>query len=343
MKIKAAVLTQTNQPLTIIDDIKIPKLKFGQLLCKLSYAGVCHSQLMEVQGKRGQDKYLPHMLGHEGMGEVRQIGDGITKVKKGDKVILGWIKGDGIDAGGTIYPYKNMQINAGSVTTFSNYTIVSENRVYKLPNGIDEKIAILFGCALPTGAGIIINQMKPELESSVLIYGLGGIGLSALLALQNYKLSNIVAIDIEPYKLELAKELGANYSFKADKNGLLALNKQFPKGFDYAVEAAGKTNSIETAFKLVKQEGGQCIFASHPPNGELIHIDPYDLICGKQIQGSWGGASKPDKDIPIIADLIKKNHLPINKLLSKEYSLEQINTALNDLEQRKIPRALIKL
>jgi S-(hydroxymethyl)glutathione dehydrogenase/alcohol dehydrogenase len=340
-KMKAAVLSTINSDLEIISDIEIPLCQNGQVLVKILYSGLCHSQLMEVRGKRGEDKYLPHMLGHEGVGVIKNIGEGVTKVSVGDKVVLGWIKGHGIDALGTVYNSPIGKINAGAVTTFSEYSIVSENRVVKLPLNIAPKTAVLLGCALPTGAGIVLNQLKPKANSTVGVYGLGGIGLSALLAINHFKPENIVAFDIEDSKLKLAIELGATHCYSVDDKGIAQFNKDFPQGLDSIIEAAGKTSTIEAAFSLIKRGGGRCIFASHPPIGELIKIDPFELICGKSIEGSWGGATQPDQDLPIIVDIINKYQLPVEKLLSNEYSLEEINQALDDLEQRKITRALI--
>jgi S-(hydroxymethyl)glutathione dehydrogenase/alcohol dehydrogenase len=340
-KIKAAVLTETNCPLEIIDGIEIPHCEQGQVLVKVLFSGVCHSQLMEVRGNRGEDKYLPHMLGHEGVGLVQTIGDGVTKVKVGDKVVLGWIKGMGIDVSNTVYNSPIGKINAGAVTTLSDYSVISENRLVKLPQGINEKTAVLLGCALPTGAGIVINQLKPKANSTIGVYGLGGIGLSALLAMNHFKPQNIIAFDIEENKLKLAKELGATHCYSVDEQGIAQFKIDFPQGLDSIVEAAGKTSTIETAFSLVKRGGGRCVFASHPPVGDLIKLDPFELICGKSIEGSWGGATQPDQDLQVIVDIINKYQLPVEKLLSNEYSLEQINQALDDLEQRKITRALI--
>jgi len=341
MKITAAVLEHTKQPLAIHHDIETPQLKSGQLLVKLQYAGVCHSQLMEVRGKRGEDKFLPHFLGHEGVGNVVDIANDVAKVAVGDSVVLGWIKGEGLDAGGCQYQQGNRLINSGAVTTFSTYAVVSENRVVRLPKGIAPKTAVLLGCALPTGAGIVLNQLKPEPNSSVGVYGLGGIGLSALLAMNHFNPQVIVAFDIEDSKLALAKELGATHCYSVDEKGIAQFKQDFPLGLDSIIEAAGKTSTIEAAFSLVKRGGGRCIFASHPPAGEQIRLDPFELICGKSIEGSWGGGSQPDQDLPIIVDIINKYRLPVEKLLSNEYSLKQINQALDDLEQRKVTRALI--
>ncbi|MER2492205.1 zinc-binding dehydrogenase [Catenovulum sediminis] len=339
---RSAVLVSINRKLVITDGIRVPELKKGQIITRNLFSGLCHSQLMEVRGKRGEDKYLPHMLGHEGVGVVERVGEGVTKVKVGDKVVLGWIKGDGIDAGGTVYDSPMGKINAGAVTTFSTHSVVSENRVVKLPDNFNTKAAVLLGCALPTGAGIVLNQLQPKPNSTVLVYGLGGIGLSALLALHHFENIKIIVVDIEQSKLDLAKEFGADECYLASENSIQQLKQNHANDIDYAVEAAGSAHSIEQAFELVRR-GGKCIFASHPPHEEKITIDPFELICGKQIEGSWGGGSQPDKDIPILADIISKYNLPVLKMLSNEYRLEDINQALDDLESRKIVRALIRM
>ena len=142
---KAAVLFETGQPLKIVDNIQLPALITGQVQVKILYSGLCHSQLMEVNGGRGEDKYLPHLLGHEGVGVVEAVGDGVTKVQVGDKVVIGWIKGEGQDAPGGKYPHDGYLINSGSATTLCDQTIVAENRVVKLPEGFPDKLAILLG------------------------------------------------------------------------------------------------------------------------------------------------------------------------------------------------------
>ena len=343
--IKAAVLSKTGESLQIISDIKAPKLSTGQILVKVAFSGVCHSQLMEARGKRGEDKFLPHMLGHEGSGTVLEVGANVTKVKPGDKVILGWIKGEGLDVPGTKYISGDQIINAGGVTTFSDFTIVSENRCVKLPDGVPLDIAVLFGCAILTGAGIVMNRIRPETGSTVAVFGLGGIGLSALMACGLFGCSELIAVDVEDDKLELAREFGATHIINSTRLDPIAeiLKSTGGKGVDYSLEAAGHSKTIETAFLSVRKFGGLCVFASHPHAGAKIELDPYDLICGRRIEGSWGGSSCPDKDIPLLAGLYLEGKLPLEKLLSNRYSLIDINQALDDLENRKIVRGLIEM
>jgi len=339
---KAAVLWECGKPLSIEENLEIPGLKAGQVLVKMAYSGVCRSQLMEVNGSRGDDKYLPHLLGHEGSGVVLSVGQGVSKVSKGDWVILGWIKGAGINAEGVEYKLGNKYINSGAVTTFSTHTIVSENRLVTIPQGIPKDIAVLFGCALPTGSGIVLNEIRPQIGSSIAFLGLGGIGLSGLLATKAFNCKDIIAIDVSEEKLEFAKKFGATHTINAKENVVSKVMEiTNGNGVDYSVEAAGQIQTIELAFNIVRNNGGKCIFASHPENGKKISIDPFDLISGKNIKGSWGGDSFPDKDIPFLADLYRKGMMPLENLITKTYTLDEINLALEDLENANVFRPLI--
>ena len=342
-KIKAAVLFELNKPLEI-RTLKRRPLESGQVFVKILYSGVCRSQLMEVSGLRGVDRWLPHLLGHEGSGVVEDVGPDVKKFKKGDEVILSWIKGNGIEAKGAIYDSDDVVINSGKVTTFSNYSVVSENRLTKKPKNLDFDTAILFGCALPTGAGMVINELDVNLESSVVVIGLGGIGLSSIAMLLSLKIKNIIAIDISAKKLDLVKSWGVNHTIDASKPNIQELVQEiFPDGAEYCIESAGRVSTIELGFSLINRNKGKLLFASHPPEGEKIRLSPHELISGKNISGSWGGAIDPDRDIPILYHNFISADFPLNSLLTKPYSLSDINKALEDLESGKALRPLIKM
>ena len=337
----AAVLIKTNQPLEIYE-LDIPPLVAGQVLIKILFSGVCRSQVMEVQGSRGEDLWLPHLLGHEGSGIVVAIGEGVRKVKPGDEVILGWIKGDGFDAPGAQYMRGNQVINSGRVTTLCNYSIVSESRVVKKPADLPFDEAILFGCAMPTGAGMALNEINPLPEESVVVLGLGGIGLSALMALKALGVNNLIVADISEDKLEMARRLGIKHCLNTQNQNFSSMvNDLTSGGSDYCIESAGRVSTIELGFSLIKREGGKLLFASHPPEGESIRLIPHELISGKQISGSWGGATQPDRDIPRMFNLFQSANLTLDTLLTKRYKLEEINKALDDLESRRVFRPLI--
>ncbi len=341
-KIKAAVLVNLKQPLEVQNITSFPLIR-GQVLVKILFSGVCRSQIMECQGGRGEDSWLPHLLGHEGSGIVVAIGDGVTKVKVGSEVILGWIKGNGLDAPGAQYINKDQEvINSGRVTTFSNYSVVSESRLVKKPELIPFDQAVLFGCALPTGAGMAMNEVCPKVESLVLVLGLGGVGLSALMACKALGVKKIIAVDKSKEKLEMAKELGAPYCLNStDFDFIEKYNSVFPDGADYCIESAGLVSTIELGFSLIKKADGELLFASHPPEGETISLTPFELISGKKIFGSWGGSTQPDVDVPKMVSLFNSVKTPLDKLLTKRYKLTEINKALKDLNEGRVFRPLI--
>jgi S-(hydroxymethyl)glutathione dehydrogenase/alcohol dehydrogenase len=340
---QAAVLETCGSPL-VIREILIPDLLPGQILVKVYFSGVCRSQLMEVRGKRGIDPWLPHLLGHEGSGEVLAVGKGVKKVKKGDEVILGWVKGQGMEAPGAKYLCNGQVINSGKVTTFSNHTVVSENRVVKKPDGLARDEAVLFGCALLTGSGMVLNEIQPLNGSTIIVLGLGGIGLSALMAIKAFNCSKVIAIDVSDEKLALAVDLGATHIINPVRDNVGELVSNLTSGgADYCIESAGTVATIELGFSLIRKGGGKLLFASHPPEVDKIAISPFELICGKQIAGSWGGASLPDRDVYHLYKVLRNANVPLKRLINKTYRLDEINEALDDLEAGCVFRPLIEM
>jgi S-(hydroxymethyl)glutathione dehydrogenase/alcohol dehydrogenase len=342
---KAAVLTALGRPLELLDGIEPPALRSGQLLVKVAYSGLCRSQVMEARGARGEDPWLPHMLGHEGSGRVLAVGEGVAKVHPGDLVVLGWIRGRGLDAGGSRFTRGAEVINAGGVTTLGELAVVSENRVTPLPAGVPLDAAVLFGCALPTGAGLVLHEIAPRPGAAIAFFGLGGVGASALLAsaLQDYALR--IAVEVTDEKLALAADLGADVVVDARSSDPLETIRRHTggHGVDYAIEASGRVEVIEQAFEAVRTRGGLAVFASHPPADQRIRLDPHALISGKQIRGSWGGASDPDRDVPRLAALYRDGRLPLERIMSRPYRLEEINQALDDLEAGVAARPIIEI
>jgi S-(hydroxymethyl)glutathione dehydrogenase/alcohol dehydrogenase len=339
---KAAVLRTLREPLTI-EEFPIPDLVAGQVLVKVAFSGVCRSQLMEARGNRGVDRWLPHLLGHEATGQVLAVGERVSKVNPGDLVVLTWIRGSGIEAVPPVFTTARQRINAGPVTTFSTHTIVSENRVIKIPDGVPLDVGVLFGCALPTGAGMVFNELQPQPESSLAVFGLGGIGMSALMASRAFRCHPVIAVDVSDDKLRLAKKFGATHTVNSTSTDPVAEIRQLTNGLgvDYCVEAAGSTETIEQAFASVRKNGGRCLFASHPETGKAIRLDPHDFISGKQLQGSWGGGCTPERDVPRLASLYRAGDLPLEDLLTRRYRLDDVNDALGDLELGSVLRPLL--
>ncbi len=342
---KAAVLIACGAPLKILEDIEAPPPRAGEVFVRLAYAGVCHSQLMEVSGARGPDRYLPHLLGHEGVGRVLAVGEGVTRVTPGDRVVLGWIKGRGLDAGGVTYRWRDTTLNAGAVTTFNTHALVSENRCTLLPEGVSDAVGVLFGCAVPTGAGLALNEINPAPGASAAVFGLGGIGLTALMALAGSGCDPVIAVDISPQKLAMARDCGATAVIDASREDPVTAIRALTggQGADYVIEAAGRVRTIEQGFDSTRKFGGVCVFASHPPAGETLRIDPHDLLSGKVLRGTWGGASAPERDIPRFAQMYLGGRLPLDRLLSAPYALDEINQALADLKSGGVFRPLIAL
>jgi S-(hydroxymethyl)glutathione dehydrogenase/alcohol dehydrogenase len=181
--------------------------------------------------------------------------------------------------------------------------------------------------------------------SRIAIFGAGGIGLSAILGAAMRKAGMIIAVDIFDPKLEQAKDLGATHTINARKQDALAeiMALTGKKGADFVIESAGKKETMEQAFKAVRDGGGLCVLAGNLPYGEKIAIDPMDLIRGKRIMGTWGGETQPDRDIPEYVKYYLSGQLKLDRLLTHTYKLEDINRALDDLENGKIGRALIDM
>jgi len=345
MKTKAAILVEQNKPI-IIDEIEIPKLLPGQVLVEIKYSGICQSQLNEWRGKKGKDPYLPHTFGHEGTGVVLDTGPNVTKVKPGDYVVLTWIKSTGANVPGCAYKDNSGKtINSGAISTFMEKSVVSENRLVPInKNDIPLDLAALLGCAILTGGGMVVNELKPQAGESIAIWGIGGIGACAVMAAAALGCKPIIAIDIKDNKLNLAKELGADILINGNNEPLEKIMEITDNnGVDFGIESVGNVKVMEAGFEAVKKSGGKFIIAGNAKKDDKIKINPFDLIAGKKILGSWGGAAKPDEDIPKYIKQFKNGKLPIDKLITHCISLENINEAFNLLESGDAGRILIKI
>ncbi len=343
MKTAAAILVETGKPL-VIDDIDIPALQPGQVLVELFYSGVCHTQLLEVRGHRGEDRFLPHCLGHEGSGVVREVGPAVSKVKADDPVILSWIKGGGANVPGTVYGWSGRKVNAGAVTTFSRYAVVSENRLTVLPAGLPMAEAALLGCAVPTGVGAALNTAAARPGQSAVVFGTGGVGLSAVAGLVVAGCAPILAVDVNPRRLALAARLGATYRIDASTaDPVAAVLRLCPGGVDVAIESSGRPAVMQQALACVRSQGGVAVIVGNARAGERLAIDPQELNQGKQLRGTWGGDNVPDRDFPRYCKLLQAGRLDVRALLSEPVPLEQVNDALAALESGAVGRPLLRL
>ncbi len=337
MKGLAAVLVSLNQPL-ILDEIQFPKPSFGQVLVKLTCTGICGTQLGEISGVKGEDKFLPHLLGHEGSGSVLECGPGVKKVKEGDQVVLHWRKGEGIQSETPVYHSSKLgKINAGWVTTFNEYAVVSENRVTGIPNDFDPEIAALMGCAVTTGLGVVVNDAKLTLGESIVVIGSGGVGLSVIQGAALTSAYPITAVDIHDNKLELAKRFGATHLINSEKQNLREeLKKIF--GFqppDVIIESTGNPKMIELAYELVSPVG-RVILVGVPKKGNNINIFSLPLHFGKILKGSHGGEANPSIDIPKYVRLFNSGRLELKNLITNRFEFSQIQKAIEKMQTGEI-------
>jgi S-(hydroxymethyl)glutathione dehydrogenase/alcohol dehydrogenase len=343
MKTKAALLVELNAPLRIVD-IAIPDLKPGQVLVEIDFSGVCHTQILEARGRRGPDAFLPHCLGHEGVGRVVAVGQGVIKVGVGDPVVLGWIKGDGADIPGAVYDWDGRKVNAGGVTTFQRHAVVSENRLVRLPEGTDPALAVLLGCAAPTGFGAVLHTARAMAGQSVAVVGIGGVGLCAVVVAVAQGCAPVLAVDRNPERLEYAKAAGADAIVEARGDAIgAAIKARVPGGLDVVIEATGAVGVMERALEWVRPRGGTVVVIGNATAGATFAVDPRQLNQGKRLLGCWGGDSHPDRDLARYAGLLARGVAGSALMRAEPYSLGRINQALDDLEQGRVGRPLIDL
>ncbi|MBU2629145.1 MAG: zinc-binding dehydrogenase [Proteobacteria bacterium] len=343
---KAAILNELGKPL-VIDEVELPKkLSVGQVLVKVFFSGICGSQIGEINGVKGEDRFLPHLLGHEGSGEVIETGPGVRFVKQGDKVILHWRKGVGIDAVPPVYSWRGKRLNAGFVTTFNEFAVVSENRLTKIPEGIPMDIAPLMGCAVTTGLGVINNNAKVKIGESVVILGAGGVGLNIVQGAAMCSAYPVIAVDIHDNRLKMASKFGATHLIHSQ--GITDLPDKIrevtgPSGADVVIDNTGNTDMINLAYTLTKPDG-RTILVGVPQKGDHISIYSLDLHFDKILTGSHGGETDPGRDIPRYANLYRNGKLNLDDLITDRFSLDEINLAIEKMKTGESSgRCLIQL
>lgn len=343
MKTEAAILVELAKPL-VMAELEIPASKPGQVLVEIAFSGACGSQVNEAMGLKGEDRWLPHCLGHEATGTVLEVGPSVTKVKAGDKVVLSWLKGSGIEAGGAVYRWDGRNVNAGAVTTFQRHAMVSENRLSPIPAGLPMTTAVLLGCAAPTGMGAVLNVLAVKPGDSVAIFGTGGVGLNACMGAAFAGAAIIIGIDPSPQRRTLAQRYGATHTLDpADGDVLAAIRTIVPGGVDLAAEASGLPVVMVQAIEATRPQGGRAVVIGNARHGAMVSLSPAIFNQGKSLLGTWGGDSVPDRDYPRFARLLATSRFPVADLLSRPYRLDQASEALADLASGKVGRPLIDM
>jgi S-(hydroxymethyl)glutathione dehydrogenase / alcohol dehydrogenase len=340
---KAAILAQSRQPL-VVDEIALPDtLGVGQVLVKVLYSTICGAQLNEIAAAKGPDKFLPHLLGHEASAHVLDTGPGVTTVKEGDTVVLHWRPSDGIQCQPPAYKWRGAKLNAGWVTTFNDYAVISENRMTVIAPDYDLRNAPLLGCAVTTAAGVINNDAKVRVGESVVVFGVGGVGLNVVQFAQLAGAYPIVAVDLVDSKLAMAKARGATHCFNAasgtDLDGEIrkVVGRQGP---DKVIETTGVKSVIELAYNLTHADG-TCVLVGVP--NEKVTIYTLPIHFNKVLTGSHGGEAVPQVDIPRLIRLNRAGRLSFDGLITHEFSLDQINEALDLIRSGAAGRVVLNI
>ncbi len=364
MLVKAAVLYQENKPM-VIEDIELKPPQRGEVLIKVGAAGICRSDYHFMVGHA--HFALPAILGHEGSGTVEAVGEGVTKVKPGDRVILSFVPNCGVchfcetgrphlcdtairvNAGvmmdGTSRHFTTAGekiTNMGKVSCFAERTVVPESGCIPVADDIPFEYAALVGCSVTTGVGAALFNAKVTPGSSVVVVGCGGVGLNIVQGARIAGATTIVAVDVLDEQLDFARQFGATHAVNAADEGALQKVREITDGgADFAFEAYGGGHTTEMAIEMARK-GGTAVIVGLAPVGDKASIEAVALTrLEKTIKGCYYGSSRPHQDMPRLIDLYRRGRLDIGRLVTRRYSLDQINEAYQDLEACKLGRGVI--
>ncbi len=343
MKTRAAILVEQRKPL-VLDEVGVPALGFGQVLVRIVATRICGSQIGEIDGVKGPDKWLPHLLGHEACGTVVEIGPEVRHVKVGDRVVCHWRPGRGIDARPALYQWKGRAANAGCITTFQEYAVLSENRVTSVPADTDPEVCCLLADTLTTGFGVINHDAAVRLGESVVVIGCGGIGLGTVLGANLAGAHPVIAVDLHDHKLEKARAFGATHTVNSTNEDLTegvrrVLGGQSP---DVVVDGSGQPKVIEAAYHLVGPKG-RLVGVGVMSHEKQISIHTLPLHHGKRLTGSEGGGSRPAEDIPRYLRMMRDGRFDPRGMVSHRIALEEIEDGIARMRSGEVIHCIIHL
>ncbi len=336
MKVRAAILESLNSPL-IVKEIELTSLRFGQVLVRILVSGICGSQLQEIRGNKGNEKFLPHLMGHEGAGIVQEVGAGVTSVKPGDKVVLHWRPGLGMESEFPSYSMNGKSFTSGKVNTLCELSIVSENRVTKVPNETNSEFAALLGCSLSTSLALMENESNLKFGESVVVIGCGGLGLSLIAAARLRGAGEIIAIEQVESKRNLALTHGATV-FHSSLNDLLGK-------FDLVIDTTGNPEIIKHAFGILSGVGRMLLVGQPNPGQSLSLPNAVQLFngSGQIIRATQGGGMVPQSDIPRYIKLFELGLISIDSLITHRFNLDEVNLAFDTLKSGTAGRIIIRI
>jgi alcohol dehydrogenase len=373
MKVRSTLLRQMglprpyaqSRPLTI-ETLDLAPPGPGEVLVKIAAAGVCHSDLSGINGDRPRP--LPLAIGHEASGIVMELGQDVPDLAVGDHVVMSFQpfcgecdfcregraalcpRGAAANGAGTLLSgARRFSCDDGSpvqhhcgVCAFSEYSVISRRSIVKIRKDIPLVQAALFGCAVMTGVGTVMNTCQVRPGQSVAVIGLGGVGLAALLGAVASGAGPIVAIDLNPAKLDKAKELGATHTFLAsDPDVAAAIRAATNGGVDHAIEMAGVGKAFELAYAITRR-GGTTATAGLPPSSTQFAIPAVQLVAEERVvKGGYMGSCLPSRDIPRYIDMFMGGRLPVDKLLSSTGPLSEVNEAFDRLDRGEVIRHVV--
>lgn len=361
MKVKAAVAHALNQPL-VIEELELRAPEAGEVLVEMKASGICHTDLSVLEGNFPLS--LPRILGHEGAGVVLACGAGVTSVKPGDHVILNTNPECGVcptcrsdktnfcsqtlQAKHSVSPFRRhngeplQRMSQG--TSFATHTVLSENFVSPIPADVPFESACLVGCGVMTGIGAAMFNAKVEAGSSVVVWGMGSIGLNAVQGARLAGATRIIAIDMNPAKETAAQLFGAtDFVHAGAVEGSIVAHLQAMLGgpADYAFECVGNVNLIAAATEVVNPFWGVCVAVGVPPYMQEIKLPASTFFFGRALKGTFIGNGKPRRDTPRIVQWYRDRKVLLDELVTHRISLEQINEGFDLMRRHEGIRCVI--
>jgi Zn-dependent alcohol dehydrogenase len=337
----------------------------GELLVRVRAAGLCHSDLSVIDGSR--PRVMPMALGHEAAGEVVEVGGDVSGFAPGDHVVLAFVPacghcgpclagraalcepGAAANAAGTLlsgerrlhHPdFDELNHHLG-VSAFSDHIVVSEHSAVKVDPDLPFDVAALFGCAVLTGVGAAVNAAEIQPGQSVAVFGLGGVGLSALLGAVLQEAGQLVAIDVVQSKLDLALELGGTDAVLAGPEAVAEIRELTGGGADHVIETAGSAKVLTDAYAATRR-GGTTTTVGLPDPSQMLSISAVSLVAEERtLRGSYLGSSVPSRDLPKFIDLHLRGKLPVERLLTHRLTLDQVNEGFDRLASGEAVRQAI--
>ena len=364
MKTKAAILHQTDAPL-VIDEVSLTPPGRGEVLVELAAAGLCHSDLSIINGSLPHP--LPVVLGHEASGVVLETGPDVTDIAPGDHVVFSFVptcgrclpcvsgrgalceRGAAANAAGTLLSgARHLKTDGGAchhflgVSAFAGVAVAAQESLVKIDKSVPLTDAALFGCAVVTGVGAVVNTARVEAGASVVVFGLGGVGLSAVMGLKAVGAHPIVAVDRLEDKLRLGLELGATHTVNAAQvDAIEAVRDLTEGGAAYAFESVGNEHVMVQAYEATRR-GGTTVSIGLPHYSRRFSVPALSIAAEERtIKGSFMGSSVPRRDIPRYISMYQAGLLPVNKLHTHTLTLDDINAGFDRLARAQAVRQLV--